>query len=166
MLWCDLEWNHLSTCENVSLSQIYGQYSTVATWCEEIYKILRIPGDINGNSETEVNRLSIMGDSCHSCISLRRRGTGCFPNTRSSPCLMSAFPMMVLHCTPTVVSTGKYCAGNIATDCLQEDSWHPTFCSGKSFFYCCEAMYHQVSDVIPYGEACYSTCSNRFILFS
>lgn len=145
MLQCDSEWNCLSACENLSLSQVYRQCSTVATWCEEISEILHIPKDINGNSETEVNRPSVTGDSCHSCISLRRSDTGCFSTIRSTPCLMLAFPMMVLHQTPTLVSTG-----NIATDCLREDSWHRTFWSGKTFSYCCEAgFFRHHSTVSP-----------------
>lgn len=51
-------------------------------------------------------------------------GAGGFPNTRYSPCLMSAFPMVVLYCTSALLSTGKFFAGNLATDCFQKVRWH------------------------------------------
>lgn len=78
-------------------------------------------GNINGNSEAEANRLSLTRDSGHSCIS---EGAGGFPNTRYNPCLMPALPMVVLCCTSTLLSTGKFFAGNLATDCFQKVRWH------------------------------------------
>lgn len=143
-----------TVCLHVKICHCPKSTDSIQLWPLDVKKYLRsctFPGDINGNSETEVNRPSVTGDSCHSCISLRRSDIGCFPTIRSTPCLMLAFPMMVLHQTPTLVSTG-----NIATDCLWEDSWHCTFWSGKTFSYCCEAVFFRHHSTVSPSQWCHS----------
>lgn len=63
----------------------------------------------------------------------------------------------------TLLSTGTYSAGNIAADCLQEGSWHSSFWSGKSIFYCCEEGYFCCHSSVSPSQWYHVLC--RILLF-
>lgn len=135
-----------------------GQWMGGNTWDLECWR------NIIGNSEAEANRPSLARDSCHSYIS---EGAGGFLNTRYSPCLMPASPMVLLCCTPTLLESS-----------LLETQWQIAFrksadthllqwkeLSPLLWVWRVGDCHHttlscMVNDVIPYGEACYFTCSN------
>lgn len=164
--WCNSGWNHLSKCENVWQSQIYRQYFTVATGCEGIPEISNVAGTlmvILRQKQTDLLSQGIIVIP----VPLKVQAVSLILGIAPAWCQLFPWWFCVAHqhfwaLESSLLETWWQIAVRKSADThlLQWKElslllwiWRVGDCHHTT-------LSCIVSDVIPYGEACYLTCSN------